>query len=88
MVINHSEEGVALKKTRQSFIEGAAILLAAGIINRLLGFVPRMTLPRIIGAEGVGLYQMGYPLLIALTTIVTGGADRRCQTSGRSGCAA
>lgn len=58
---------------KQSFIHGAMILLAAGIINRMLGFVPRIILPRIIGAEGVGLYQMGYPLLIVLLTIITGG---------------
>lgn len=58
---------------KQSFIHGAIILLAAGIINRLLGFIPRIALPRLIGAEGVGLYQMGYPLLITLITIITGG---------------
>ncbi|MEB3102030.1 stage V sporulation protein B [Ferviditalea candida] len=58
---------------KQSFIHGAMILLAAGIINRMLGFVPRIVLPRIIGAEGVGLYQMGYPLLIVLLTLITGG---------------
>lgn len=73
MVVNQMEEGVALNKVKQSFIEGAFILLAAGMINRLLGFIPRMTLPRIIGAEGVGLYQLGYPLLIAVLTIITGG---------------
>lgn len=59
--------------TRQSFIQGAMILLAAGIINRLLGFIPRIVLPRVIGAEGVGLYQLGYPFLTVLVTIVTGG---------------
>lgn len=59
--------------TRQSFIQGAMILLAAGIINRILGFIPRIILPRIIGAEGVGLYQLGYPFLTVLVTIVTGG---------------
>lgn len=59
--------------TKQSFIKGAMILLAAGVINRLLGFVPRIALPRIIGAEGVGLYQLSYPFLSVLLTIITGG---------------
>lgn len=58
---------------RQSFIKGTLILLGAGIVNRLLGFVPRIALPRIIGAEGVGLYQMGYPFLIVVLTLITGG---------------
>ncbi|EFM09334.1 stage V sporulation protein B [Paenibacillus curdlanolyticus YK9] len=59
--------------TKQSFMKGAMILLIAGIINRLLGFVPRIALPRIIGAEGVGIYQLGYPFLSVMLTIVIGG---------------
>ncbi len=59
--------------SKQSFIKGTLILLAAGILNRLLGFIPRITLPRIIGAEGVGLYHMGWPFLIVLLTLITGG---------------
>ncbi|OXM86823.1 stage V sporulation protein B [Paenibacillus rigui] len=59
--------------TKQSFIHGTMILLAAGIVNRILGFIPRITLPRLIGAEGVGLYQMGYPFLIVILTLITGG---------------
>jgi stage V sporulation protein B len=58
---------------KQSFIQGTMILLAAGVINRLLGFVPRIALPRIIGAEGIGLYQMGFPFLIVVLTFITGG---------------
>ncbi|NBD25945.1 stage V sporulation protein B [Paenibacillus glycinis] len=59
--------------TKQTFIKGALILLAAGIVNRILAFVPRIALPRIIGAEGVGIYQLGYPFLIVLLTLITGG---------------
>ncbi len=59
--------------TKQTFIKGAMILLVAGIVNRILGFVPRITLPRIIGAEGVGLYQLSYPFLIVMLTLITGG---------------
>ncbi|SDE60174.1 stage V sporulation protein B [Paenibacillus sp. UNCCL117] len=59
--------------TKQTFIKGTMILLAAGIINRILGFIPRMALPRVIGAEGIGLYQMGWPFLVVILTVVTGG---------------
>lgn len=59
--------------TKQSFIKGTLILLAAGIVNRILGFIPRITLPRVIGPEGIGLYQMGWPFLVVILTIVTGG---------------
>ncbi|CAM4131197.1 stage V sporulation protein B [Paenibacillus alkaliterrae] len=59
--------------TKQTFIKGAMILLAAGIITRLLGFVPRIALPRIMGAEGVGLYQLSFPFLTVMLTIITGG---------------
>ncbi|XEC93143.1 stage V sporulation protein B [Paenibacillus tarimensis] len=59
--------------TKQTFIKGAMILLAAGIITRLLGFIPRIVLPRILGAEGVGLYQLSYPFLIVMLTIIIGG---------------
>ncbi|CAM3732272.1 stage V sporulation protein B [Cohnella lubricantis] len=58
---------------KQTFIQGAMILLAAGLLNRLLGFVPRIVLPRIIGAEGVGLVQLVYPFMIVILTIITGG---------------
>ncbi|PQP84905.1 stage V sporulation protein B [Paenibacillus sp. PCH8] len=58
---------------KQTFIQGAMILLVAGIINRILGFIPRIALPRVIGAEGVGIYQLSYPFFIVLVTLITGG---------------
>jgi stage V sporulation protein B len=58
---------------KQSFITGMLILLVAGLLNRILGFVPRIMLPRLIGAEGVGLYQLGWPFLSVILTIVIGG---------------
>jgi stage V sporulation protein B len=61
------------RSTKQSFIGGTLILVAAGILNRLLGFVPRILLPRFIGAEGVGLYQLGYPFMLMMMTVITGG---------------
>lgn len=58
---------------KQSFLKGTLILFFSGLINRLLGFVPRIVLPRVIGAEGVGLFQLSYPFLILLLTIISGG---------------
>lgn len=66
-------QGVGWTVNKQSFIKGTLILLAAGILNRILGFIPRIALPRIIGPEGVGIYQLGYPFFIVLVTIITGG---------------
>jgi len=62
-----------LSLRRQTFLQGAVILLAAGVVNRLLGFVPRIALPRMIGAEGVGLIQLVYPFLIVALTVIAGG---------------
>lgn len=58
---------------KQTFIQGTMILLLAGVVNRILGFIPRILLPRVIGAEGVGLYQLGYPFFLVLVTIISGG---------------
>jgi stage V sporulation protein B len=58
---------------KQTFIQGAMILLAAGLLNRLLGFVPRVALPRMIGSEGVGLIQLVYPFMIVILTVIAGG---------------
>ncbi len=58
---------------KQTFLKGTLTLFVSSMLNRLLGFIPRLILPRIIGAEGVGLFQLSYPFLILLLTIITGG---------------
>lgn len=58
---------------RQSFFYGAVILIAAGAVTRILGFANRIVLSRVIGAEGMGLYQMVVPLLYFMITLTTFG---------------
>ena len=58
---------------RQSFIKGAVILTLAGISVRLVGAVFRIALAMLIGDEGVGLFQMAYPVYSTLLAISTAG---------------
>jgi stage V sporulation protein B len=54
--------------SKQTFIRGTLILIAAGFITKILGFVNRIVIARIMGEEGVGLYMMAVPtLLLAIT---------------------
>ncbi len=47
-------------KKGNSFVKMAAILAAAGIIVRLIGFLYRLPLTNMIGDEGNGIYAAGY----------------------------
>lgn len=64
---------MAANKNKGSFIKGAVILTAAGLIARFMGFAYRVILTRIIGAEGMGLYQMAYPIYTVLLVISRSG---------------
>lgn len=55
--------------TKQSFIHGTLILIIAGMITRLLGFVNRMVTARLMGEEGIGLYMLTMPTLFLLLTL-------------------
>jgi stage V sporulation protein B len=59
--------------TKKSMIRGAAILAAAGLVNRFLGAISRIALPTLIGDAGVGLYQMAYPVYGMFLVISTAG---------------
>ncbi|MCC8097731.1 MAG: polysaccharide biosynthesis protein [Eubacterium sp.] len=52
--------GKKTKKSGGSFVKQAAILAAASMLVRLLGFVYRVPLTNMIGDEGNGIYAAGY----------------------------
>lgn len=56
-----------------TFLKGAAILTAAGLASKLLGAVYRIPLFRVVGSEGMGLYQMAYPLYTMLLALSSAG---------------
>lgn len=55
--------------TKQSFIRGTFMLIIAGMITRLLGFINRIVIARLMGEEGVGIYMMALPSLFLLITL-------------------
>ncbi len=57
----------------ESFLRGAMVLTIAGIVVKLLGAVYRIPFTRIAGSEGIGLYQMAYPIYITLLAVSTAG---------------
>ncbi|MCK4259950.1 MAG: polysaccharide biosynthesis protein [Halanaerobiales bacterium] len=61
------------EKAKTNFVKGAAVLTVAGIISRFIGLIYRIPLTRLIGAEGVGLYQMAYPIYTILLVISISG---------------
>ena len=57
---------------KQSLIKGSLILGVAGILARFLGLFFRWPLIMLIGDEGVGYYQMSYPLYMFFIAIASG----------------
>ncbi|MGL4820695.1 MAG: stage V sporulation protein B [Bacilli bacterium] len=55
--------------TKQSFLKGTFILIIAGLFTRILGFINRIVVARVMGSEGVGLYMMAVPTLLLVITL-------------------
>lgn len=59
----------------KSFVSGAIVLMVAGFIVRILGFVYRIYLSNLIGAEGMGLFQLIIPLYTLIILTLTAGVS-------------
>ena len=57
---------------KQSLIKGSIILGVAGILAKFLGVFFRWPLIMLIGDEGIGLYQMSFPLYMFFVAIASG----------------
>jgi len=75
-----------------TFLKGALVLSAAGAVSKILGAIYRIPLARLLGGEGMGLYQMAYPIYTAILALATAGVPvaisvlvARKETQGYSG---
>ena len=58
---------------QDSLISGTIALTIAAVFNRIVGFIFRAYLVRVVGQEAIGLYQMTYPLYASVMTVATAG---------------
>ena len=57
---------------RDRFLKGATLLAGATIVSKLIGALYRIPLTNILGAEGIGLYQLIFPLYALVLTLSSG----------------
>lgn len=56
-------------------IKGTLVLTIAGFLTRIIGFFFRIFLSRTIGAEGLGIYQLIFPIQILCYSLCTSGFE-------------
>ena len=59
--------------TSKSLLRGVSVLSIAGILCKLIGLFFTVPLTRIIGSEGLGIYQSVYPTYNLLLTLSSAG---------------
>ena len=63
------------KHDNESYKSGAIKLMIAGLIVRVFGFVNRIYMSNLIGAEGMGLYQLTFPVYSLIILTLTSGVS-------------
>lgn len=58
---------------KKAIIKGTFLLTAAGMLSRLIGFYYRIFLTHTIGAEGVGIYQLIFPVYVLCLSVSAAG---------------
>ena len=61
------------ESAKKGFVQGALVLMLFGLLSKIVGAIYRIPLTSIISAEGMGLYQMVFPLYTLLLTISSSG---------------
>lgn len=62
-----------LHSEKQSFLEGALILMVANLIIKFIGAIFKIPLKNLIGADGMGIYNTAYTPYAFLLTVATAG---------------
>ena len=60
---------------KNAFLRGTLLLTAAGLISRIMGFFYRIFLANTIGAEGMGIYQLIFPIYSVCFSLCASGIE-------------
>jgi len=66
-------EAAAPKKADNRFLKGTLILTVSSIVVKVIGALNWILLSRVLGGEGIGLYQMGFPIYLMAITVSSAG---------------
>ena len=66
-------EAAAPKKNDNRFLKGTLILTVSSIVVKVIGALNWILLSRVLGGEGIGLYQMGFPIYLMAITVSSAG---------------
>lgn len=61
------------KASNSKFLKGTLILTASSIVVKIIGSLNWIILSRVLGGEGIGLYQMGFPIYLMAITVSSAG---------------
>ena len=63
----------ASEKGDNRFLKGTLILTVSSIVVKVIGALNWILLSRVLGGEGIGLYQMGFPIYLMAITVSSAG---------------
>ena len=66
--LNNVDKSVK-RKVNRSFASSAILLATAGMVAKIIGAIYRIPLTNILGVEGIGLYQLVFPMYALMLTL-------------------
>ena len=60
---------------KNPIIKGTIILTIASLLSRIIGFLYRIFLSNLIGAKGMGVFQLIFPVLVFCIALSCGGVQ-------------
>lgn len=64
--INEQDNTSKKSHKAESFLKGTFILTVASLVVKVIGSLNWIFVSRVLGGEGIGLYQMAFPIYFSL----------------------